>query len=93
MNYINRDAKQIMAKNPETGNFMNVAPLFELLNNFDSSTIDMKQRMEHVMRFIITTMDADNISGEYAKEFSNIVYDMYNIIDMFDAMTEYGEKK
>ena len=78
----------ILVKNPNTGRFVNVASLFNTTKNvFGNKISEIANECDSTIRIIVTSPIAEH----KIEEVRVAVYGLYELRDMFKAMTEYTE--
>lgn len=82
----------ILVKNPETGRFVNVAPLFNLVN--DEYQGDFKQLADEIDHGAVTFAgSASEIMQDAPLEATRIFYNLFGLRDTIKNMLEYKEER
>jgi len=78
----------ILVKNPHTGRYINVAPLFDTLDQMgdtpSGSPLALRKIISRIIRQVNLSWDGD------ATDQKNVNYDLYQLEDMFGAMAEFN---
>lgn len=81
----------ILVKNPLSGRYVNVAPMFDIMNDmFDDHFSDMAKHLTKAIEMSAVYVDKDFRGTD---EFSWNLYVLFNIRDMLDRMDEYKAEK
>ncbi len=80
----------ILVKNPKTGKYINVAPLFECASELSDSKSDpqidvIRDKIDDSIRFLNTCNASDTMQFN-PSAIQEINYHLYMIMDMFEAM-------
>jgi hypothetical protein len=79
----------ILVKNPHTGRYVNIAPLFNtielLADSPEGSVYNLKKTVSQIIRQVNLAWDGS------ATVQKNVNYDLYLLEDMFAAMAEFNQ--
>lgn len=88
----NQSKDPILVVNPYNAKYVNIRPLFDFLNEYaQDNPAQISAEMASEARFL--TMSFNPTDGFEWKEFQSVLFKLYNIHDMFEALTSFKEQK
>lgn len=81
----------ILVKNPLTGRYVNVAPMFSIIGEvFDNDIKDVSNAVDKAIRTMCLHSEPDKCGTH---EFKDNLFVLYQVRDIFNLMAEFNNKK
>lgn len=88
----NKQTEPQLVQNPVTGRWVNMQPLWQIGQEvFDNSPAIMAQTIDNSIRLLNKSMVEDDEG--YIADMKQNLFNLYELRDMFNNMTEYNESK